>query len=464
MGDRRPKIQYEQLPLAFMTEDRGDAPVAGQEGTESPSAKRGPEDPATGESLMEEVCRRENLEVAWHQVRSNQGSPGVDGRTIDETRDYLREHWPTIRDQLLNGTYEPLPVRRVEIAKPDGGVRKLGIPTVLDRLIQQAILQVLQSRWDPTFSEHSYGFRPGRSAHQAVAQAQSYVAEGYEFVVDIDLEKFFDRVNHDILMDRVAKRISDKRLLRLIRAYLNAGVMENGLVGPTDEGVPQGGPLSPLLSNLVLDEFDRELTRRGLRFCRYADDCNIYMGSHRAGERVMKSVSLFLTTRLQLKVNESKSAVARSGERKFLGFTISNDAEPIRQIAAKALQKFKERIRELTSRTLGVSVPQLIAPLARYLIGWRGYFGFCQTPIVVRNLDAWIRRRLRMYIWRQWKNGRTRYAHLRRLGVSHSHAAIAAGARSGSWRMARHVTVQQALPNAYFDSIGLPRLAVSPTA
>src|SRR5262249_42109467 len=256
----------------------------------------------------------------------------------------------------------------------------------------------------------------------------------------------------------------DKRLLRLIRAYLNAGVMANGLVGPTDEGVPQGGPLSPLLSNLVLDEFDRELTRRGLRFCRYADDCNIYVRSRRAGERVMANAYRFLTTRLQLKVNESKNAVARSGERKFLGFTISNDAEPIRQIAAKALQKFKERIRELTSRTLGVSVPQLIAPLARYLIGWRGYFGFCQTPIVVRHLDAWIRRRLRMYKWRQWKNGRTRYAQLRRRGVSHSRAAIAAGARSGCWRMARHVTVQQAMPNAYFDSIGLPRLAAPPTA
>ena len=464
MGDMRPKIQYQQLPLAFMTEGRGETPDAGHEGTESPTAKRGPESPAIGESLMEEVCERENLEEAWQQVRSNKGSPGVDGRTIDETRDYLREHWPTIREQLLNGTYRPRPVRRVEIAKPDGGVRKLGIPTVLDRLIQQAILQVLQGRWDPTFSEHSYGFRPGRSAHQAVAQAQSYVAEGYEWVVDIDLEKFFDRVNHDILMDRVARRISDKRLLRLIRAYLNAGVMENGLVGPTDEGVPQGGPLSPVLSNLVLDEFDRELTRRGLRFCRYADDCNIYVRSRRAGERVMASACRFLTSRLQLKVNESKSAVARSGERKFLGFTISNDPEPTRQIAAKALEKFKARVRELTCRTLGVSVPQLIAPLARYLIGWRGYFGFCQTPMVLHNLDAWIRRRLRMYIWRQWKNGRTRSAQLRRLGVSHFHAAVAAGSEPGFWRMARHVAVQQALSNAFFDSIGLPRLAKSPVA
>src|SRR5262245_13909771 len=460
----RPKIQYQQHPLAFTTESRGETQDAGREGTESPTAKREPENPAIDVSLMEEVCERENLERAWHQVRSNQGSPGVDGRTIDETRDYLREHWPTIRQQLLNGTYRPQPVRRVEIAKPDGGVRTLAMPSVLDRLIQQAILQILQGRWDPTFSERSYGFRPGRSAHHAVAQAQSYVAEGYEWVVDIDLEKFFDRVNHDILMERVARRISDKRRLRLIRAYLHAGVMEDGLVSPTDEGVPQGGPLSPILSNLVLDEFDRELTRRGLRFCRYADDCNIYVGSRRSGERVMASVCRFLTTRLQLKVNESKSAVARSGERKFLGFTISNEVEPTRQIAAKALQKFKERIRELTCRTLGVSIPQLIAPLARYLIGWGGYFGFCQTPIVLRNLDAWIRRRLRMYIWRQWKIGPTRYAQLRRRGVSHFHAAVAAGSESGYWRMARHVTAQQALSNAFFDSIGLPRLAASSTA
>src|SRR5262249_42845339 len=316
-----------------MTEGRGETPEADREGTESPTAKRGPENPVTGESLMEEVCERENLEHAWHRVRSNQGSSGVDGRTIDETRDYLREHWPTIREQLLNGTYEPLPVRRVEIAKPDGGVRMLGIPTALDRLIQQAILQVLQRRWDPTFSEHSYGFRPGRSAHQAVAQAQLYVAEGYEWVVDIDLEKFFDRVNHDILVGGVPGRTSDKRRPGLTGASRTAGVRESGLVSPTDEGVPQGGPLSPLLSNPMLDEFDRELPRRGLRFCRYADDCNIYVRSRRAGERVMASACRFLTTRLQLKVNETKSAVARTAEPKFLGFTISNTSYPPRPIA-----------------------------------------------------------------------------------------------------------------------------------
>src|SRR6476469_10122596 len=340
MGDMRTKIQYQQLPLAFMTEGRGETPDAGHEGTESPTAKRGPENPATGESLMEEVCERENLEDAWHQVRSNKGSPGVDGRTIDETRDYLREHWPTIREQLLKGTYKPQPVRRVEIAKPDGGVRKLGIPTVLDRLIQQAILQVLQDRWDPTFSEHSYGFRPGRDAHQAVAQAQRYIAAGYNVVVDLDLEKFFDRVNHDSLMARVAARVTDKRVLKLIRAFLKAGVMEGGLVSPVDEGTPQGGPLSPLLSNLVLDDLDTELARRGHRFCRYADDCNIYVRSRRAGDRVMASMSRFLTQKLRLTVNEAKSAVARPEERKFLGFSISNDGSE-RRIAPKAPDKFK---------------------------------------------------------------------------------------------------------------------------
>ncbi len=409
---------------------------------------------------MEEVCDRQNLEIAWKRVRGNKGSPGVDGMTIDAAVDYLREHWPTIRSQLLNGTYQPQPVRRVEIPKPDGGVRKLGVPCVVDRLIQQAVLQVLQKQWDPTFSEHSYGFRPGRSAHQAVAQAQTYVAEGYCYVVDIDLEKFFDRVNHDILMARIAERISDKRLLKLIRAFLNAGVMENGLVSPTTEGTPQGGPLSPLLSNLVLDEFDKELTRRGHRFCRYADDCNIYVRSRRAGERVMATVCRFLTTQLRLKVNESKSAVARPEERKFLGFSISNDGSE-RRIASKSLDRFKTRVRELTQRTRGVSVEQLVEPLARYLIGWRGYFGFCQTPRVLSNLDAWIRRRLRMYLWRQWKNGRNRFNELRRRGVPKFGAAVAAGSPTGFWRMSGHPAVQQALRNAYFDSIGLPRVAAS---
>jgi RNA-directed DNA polymerase len=464
MNGKRQKIQCKQLYLAFTADDQGETLGAAGEGSEPFMAKRDTESPANEETqLMEEVCDRKNLEIAWRQVRANRGGPGVDGMTIDATADHLREHWPIMREQLLRGSYQPKPVKRVEIPKPDGGVRKLGVPCVVDRLIQQALLQVLQKQWDPTFSEHSYGFRPGRSAHQAVAQSQRYVAEGYSYVVDIDLVKFFDRVNHDRLMARVAERVADKRVLKLIRAFLNAGVMEDGLVRPSDEGTPQGGPLSPLLSNLVLDEFDQELARRGHRFCRYADDCNIYVRSRRAGERVMASVGRFLTKTLRLKVNESKSAVARPEERKFLGFSISNDGGE-RRIAPKALDRFKTRIREMTRRTSGVSLQKLIEKLAPYLMGWRSYFGFCQTPRVLSNLDAWIRRRLRMYLWRQWKNGRNRFKELRRRGVSKFHAAIAAGSPTGFWRMSGHVAVQEALRNHYFDAIGLPRVGATPSA
>jgi RNA-directed DNA polymerase len=337
------------------------------------------------------------------------------------------------------------------------------VPCVVDRLIQQALLQALQKRWDPTFSEHSYGFRPGRSAHQAVAQAQRYIAEGYGIVVDLDLEKFFDRVNHDMLMARVASRVSDKRVLRLIRAFLNAGVMEDGLVHPVDEGTPQGGPLSPILSNLVLDDLDKELSRRGHRFCRYADDCNIYVRSRRAGDRVMASVTRFLTEKLKLKVNEAKSAVAHPEERKFLGFTIANDGAE-RRIAPKALNKFKVKIRDMTGRTRGRSLEQIVEDLAPYLIGWRGYFGFCQTPRVLTKLEAWIRRRLRSYLWRQWRNGHNRFKELRRCGVSKFHAAVAASSPTGCWRMSSHPAVQQALRNHVFDDLGLPRLYVAAEA
>jgi RNA-directed DNA polymerase len=301
MSGTRQKTLGKQLRQSLVAESRGEALDAEPEEAEPLVAKPVPESPASAEQLMEEVCDRENLEKAWKRVRRNKGGPGVDGMTIDDAKDYLREHWPSTRSRLLEGTYQPQPVKRVEIPKPDGGIRKLGVPCVVDRLIQQALLQVLQERWDPTFSEHSYGFRPGRSAHQAVAQAQRYIAEGYSYVVDLDLDKFFDRVNHDSLMARVAVRVSDKRVLKLIRAFLNAGVMEDGLVRPVDEGTPQGGPLSPLLSNLVLDDLDKELVRRGHRFCRYADDCNIYVRSRRAGERVMTSVSRFLTKKLRLR-------------------------------------------------------------------------------------------------------------------------------------------------------------------
>ena len=394
MNGKRQKTHWS---VALDPAGEGEAFSGGSPRAEPSAAKPAPESPASAEQLMEEACSRENLEAAWKRVRRNKGSPGVDGMTIDAAKDYLREHWPNIRSQLLRGTYQPLPVKRVEIPKPDGGIRKLGVPCVVDRLIQQALLQVLQKRWDPTFSERSYGFRPERSAHQAVAEAQRYIAEGYGIVVDLDLEKFFDRVNHDMLMARIAARVSDKRVLKLIRAFLNAGVMEDGLVHPVDEGTPQGGPLSPLLSNLVLDDLDKELSRRGHRFCRYADDCNIYVRSRRAGERVMASVTRFLTEKLKLKVNEAKSAVALPEERKFLGFTIANDGAE-RRIAPKALSKFKVKVRDMTKRTLGRSLEQIVEDLGPYLIGWRGYFGFCQTPRELTKLEAWIRRRLRSYL------------------------------------------------------------------
>ncbi|MEK7351944.1 MAG: group II intron reverse transcriptase/maturase, partial [Nitrospirota bacterium] len=367
-GERQKTMEQ----LSFPEKSRGEAPRVAGEGIEPSTAKREAESPASTAHLMEEVCERENLKKALKRVRSNKGSPGIDGMTVDELPGYLKEQWPTHREQLLSGIYTPQPVRRVEIPKGGGGVRKLGIPTVLDRFIQQAVMQVLQGRWDRTFSEHSFGFRPGRSAHQAVAKAQEYVALGNHCVVDIDLEKFFDRVNHDILMGRIAKRVADKRCLKLIRAFLNAGVMENGLVSPTDEGTPQGGPLSPLLSNIVLDDLDKELERRGHRFVRYADDCNIYVKSERAGQRVMESISSFITKKLKLKVNGEKSAVAKVGERGFLGFSFLNRKEPKRRVAPKAIRRFKERVRGLTRRTRGISIGRMVKELSTYLTGWRG--------------------------------------------------------------------------------------------
>jgi RNA-directed DNA polymerase len=457
MSDKRQKIQ---LVLAFMEEGRGEAPSTSQEGTESLTAKREAESPAIGERLMEEVCERENCKQALARVQANKGSPGVDGMTVHELPGYLKQHWPVIREQLLHGTYKPQPVKRAEIPKPDGGVRKLGIPTVSDRFIQQAVMQVLQRRWDRTFSEHSYGFRPGRSAHQAVEQAQRYIADGYRWCVDLDLEKFFDRVSHDKLMAKIAERVSDKRLLKLIRAFLKAGVLENGLVSPVDEGTPQGGPLSPLLSNIVLDEFDRELERRGLRFARYADDSNIYVRSRRAGERVMGSVRRFITTKLKLKVNEQKSAVARPWERKFLGFSFTSGRVPKRRMAPKAVLRFRVKVRELTDRTRGRSTEQMATDLTRYLQGWIGYFGKCQTPSVLAGLEEWVRRRLRSAIWKQWKRGPARYAELRKRGVGAVLAAQTAASAHGPWRLANSPALALALPNAYFDSLAIPRLTV----
>lgn len=457
MSDKR---QNNQLVLAFLEESRSEAPRASGQGTESPAAKRETESPAIGEQWMEEVCERENCKQALARVKANKGSPGVDGMTVQELPEYLKQQWPAIREQLLSGTYQPQPVKRVEIPKPDGGVRKLGIPTVLDRFIQQAVQQVMQGKWDRTFSEHSYGFRPGRSAHQAMEAAQKYITGGYRWVVDLDLEKFFDRVNHDRLMAKIAERVSDKRLLKLIRAYLRAGVMEGGLVSPVDEGTPQGGPLSPLLSNIVLDEFDRELERRGLRFVRYADDSNIYVRSRRAGERVMESIKRFLTVQLKLKVNEQKSAVARPWERKFLGFSFTWDRKPKRRIAPKAVARFKERIREMTRRTRGVSIERMAEQVTRYLRGWLGYFGRCETPSVLEDLESWLRRRLRSVIWKQWKRGKVRFAELQQRKVGKDLAAQTAGSAHGPWRLAKSPALSIALPNVYFDSLGIPRLTV----
>ena len=446
--------------MAWGEEDRGEAPKIIPTGTESSAAERGTKNPAITESWMEEICERENCKRALKRVKANKGSPGVDGMTVQELPGFLPQHWPAIREQLLSGTYKPQPVRRKEIDKPDGGMRKLGIPTVVDRLIQQAVMQVRPKRWDWTFSEHSYGLRPGRSAQQAVKAAPQHIAAGYRWVVDLDLEKFFDRVSHDKLMGKIAERVSDQRLLKLLRAFLRAGVMEGGLVSPVAEGTPQGGPLSPLLSNIVLDEFDRELARRGHRFARYADDSNIYVRSRRAGERVMKSLTRFISTQLKLQVNQSKSAVAEPWERKFLGFSFTRSESPKRRIAPKAVKRFKERVRELTSRTRGISIERMAKELARYLRGWIGYFGKCETPSVLQSLEGWTRRRLRSAIWKQWKRGTARFAGLRQRGVSFQLAAKTAGSAHAPWHLANSKALARALPNAYFDSLGIPRLTV----
>jgi RNA-directed DNA polymerase len=423
---------------------------------ESLAAFNEPQSPTDTDRIMEEICEWENLKEAIWRVKANKGSAGIDGMTVDELPDY--RDLLVIRDQLLSGAYKPQPVKRVEIPKPDGGVRKLGIPTALDRFVQQAVMQVLQKQWDRTFSDSSYGFRPGRSTHQAVAQAQQYIAAGYGWVVDLDLEKFFDRVNHDKLMGQIAKRVRDKRLLKLIRAFLNAGVMENGLVSPSVEGTPQGGPLSPLLSNLVLDELDRELERRGHRFVRYADDSNIYVRSERAGQRVMKSITRFIEEKLKLKVNEKKSAVARPQQRKFLGFSVTDGPVIRRTIAPKAVERFQERIREITRQAKSGSLAETMKALAPYMRGWRGYFGFCETPDLLIQLTRWVRLRLRAALWRQWKTQRRRRAMLLQLGVRGALVETTAASSRGPWHLAHSKALSIALSNAYFRSRGFPSL------
>jgi len=465
MNDRRQHTQSEQLQLPFAPGVAGEAQDAAGGRVESfisPREHQSPTNPLTREasppSVMQEVLQPENLEAALAQVQANKGAPGMDGMTVKQLPGYLRLYWPRIKQQLLEGTYKPQPVRRVEIPKPDGGVRKLGIPTVLDRFIQQAVGQVLTRRWDDTFSPNSFGFRPGKSAHQAVEAAQRHIAEGCTWVVDIDLEKFFDRVNHDRLMARIMQRENDKALIRLIRSFLTAGVMENGLVSPTDEGAPQGGPLSPLLSNLVLDELDKELEKRGHKFVRYADDCNIYVQSERAGQRVMQGVSDFITRKLKLKVNESKSAVARPKDRKFLSFSFTSGKTVKRRIAPKAIKRFKAKVRELTNRHKGRTLRQMIEPLSEYLRGWRGYFGHCQTPSVLAALDEWIRRRLRCVVLCHWPSGRRRFAELTKRGVGKDLAAQTAGSCHGPWRLSRSPALSIALPIRFWDWLGVERI------
>jgi group II intron reverse transcriptase/maturase len=435
-------------------------------GEAEPEASRDEARPAHDETgslgrddLLVQALARANLVAAWKRVKANRGSAGVDGKSIAETAEDLKTHWPRIREALLDGSYRPQPVRRVQIPKPGGGMRELGIPTVVDRLIQQALLQVLQPIIDPTFSEHSYGFRPGRRARDAVLMAQRHVQDGYRVVVDVDLEKFFDRVNHDILMERLSRRIADKAVLRLVRCYLVAGIMDGGVVSERYEGTPQGGPLSPLLANVLLDEVDRALENRGHRFVRYADDCNVYVRSRKSGERVLEGLRR-LYGRLHLKVNDAKTAVAAAHGRKFLGYALLRVAGGRVKctVARKALETFMQRIRELTRRSCGRSLPEVVERLRAYVPGWKAYFQLAQTPKVFRELDEWIRHRLRALQLKHWRRGTTMYRELRAMGASESDARTVA-ANSRRWWRNSYQRLNRAMPIAYFDRLGVPRLS-----
>ena len=452
-GTRRQKS--EQLELAL--DNRGETPTSQRSG-EVPTLKTGTERSGSDHRLMEAVVERANAIAALKRVRQNQGSPGIDGMTVDELPVYLATEWEAIRAQLLAGTYQPQPVRRHEIPKRGGGVRQLGIPTVLDRFIQQCLLQVLQPRFDPTFSRHSYGFRPGRRAHEAVCAAQRFIQAGRRWVADVDLEKFFDRVNHDVLMGRLAKRIADSRVLRLIRRYLEAGIMANGVVMERYEGTPQGGPLSPLLANVLLDEVDKELEKRGLAFARYADDLNVYTGSERAAKDAMATLKR-LYARLRLRVNDAKSAVARAWERKFLGFSfwVAPGRTIRRRVAPQALKEMKDRVRQITRRNGGRSLRAVAAELREYLTGWKSYFRLAETPKVFRELDEWIRHRIRGVQLKQWKRGRTTYRKLRARGLSARGAATVA-ANTRRWWHNASMLIHVALPTRAIDALGVPRL------
>lgn len=414
---------------------------------------------AGGGSVWEQVMGRENLLAALKRVEANGGAAGIDGMTVEELRPYLREHWLEIRARLDAGKYQPRPVRRVEIPKPDGGVRLLGIPTVVDRFVQQAVQQVLTPLFEPGFSPHSHGFRPGHRAHDAIREAQGYIREGYTWVVDVDLEKFFDRVQHDKLMVRVARVVKDRGVLALIRKYLESGVMVNGVVLDTEEGTPQGGPLSPLLANIMLDDLDKELEKRGHRFVRYADDSNIYVRSRRAGERVMRSIRRFLDEKLSLRVNEGKSAVDRPWKRKFLGFSFYwRKGEVLIRVAKQALNRFRDTIRQRTKRTRSGKLGEVIQEVNGYTMGWMGYFRLADTPSVFEELDGWLRRRLRQLVWKRWKRGKTRFRELMALGVPRERARMGAVGTS-PWHMAASPVVNEGLSNAYWQQQGLRSLA-----
>lgn len=450
---RKQKTSYEGCPAKNRVEPEG-MQEALSVSAASKNGRNG--DNGYSSNLLEAIVDRDNLNRAYKRVKANGGSPGVDGMTVDELLPYLKQHGNAIRQAILEGTYVPQPVRRKEIPKPGGGVRQLGIPTVVDRVIQQAIAQVLTPIFDTGFSEHSYGFRPGRSAKDAVKQARTYIQEGYRWVVDIDLARYFDTVNHDKLMSLVARKVRDKRVLKLIRAYLKSGVMVNGVVVEVEKGCPQGGPLSPLLSNIMLDELDKELEKRGHKFCRYADDCNIYVKSRRAGERVMQSITNFLEGKLKLQVNREKSAVDRPWKRKFLGFSfyIKDGVVGIR-VHDKPIKKFMDKVRQILSRSNGQSTEQRIEALNRCIIGWVNYFGLADMRNLARRLDKWIRRRIRMCIWKQWRKIKTRHDNLVRLGLEDYKAWEFANTRKGYWRVSNSPILSRTLTNEYLANLGL---------
>jgi len=438
---------YRNIPTTQVRRDTGSEEFIAKHLSESPTGQI---------RLMESILERNNMRRAIKRVIKNKGAPGVDGMTVRKIKRYLKRHWTKIEEALLDGTYLPMPVRQKEIGKPGGGVRLLGIPTVLDRVLQQAVTQVLNRIWDHTFSEASYGFRPGRSQREAIRQYREYVRQGLRYVIDIDISKFFDRVNHDRLMARLATRIEDKRVLKLIRSFLTSGVMIGGLEKPTKEGTPQGGPLSPLLSNIVLDELDKELEKRGLCFVRYADDCVIFVRSKQAGNRVMESISRFIVKKLRLKVNEEKSAIGRPWSSKYLGFCLTNSKKnPKIRIHWKTIKRFRERVREITARRRGRSLSQVIGELMQFMRGWWNYYGLTESFNRLRPLHHWVRRRLRAVIWKHWKNRRTRVGELLKRGVSRDKALTTGCARKGPWRMSKVLWVNMALPDDYFKSLGL---------